>query len=94
MLGIVTGALLAAAFASASYAIALTLKSEDALAPLMNGIALPLLLLSGILLPITAAPPGLAEARCPTSTRVKHVVAGIRAQFNGDFGTPTAIWGS
>ena len=32
------------------------LKSEDALAPLVNGIALPLLLLSGILLPMALAP--------------------------------------
>ena len=38
---------------AASNAIALKLRSEDALAPLMNGVAQPLLLLSGILLPLT-----------------------------------------
>jgi len=39
-----------------SNAIALKLRSEDALAPLMNGVAQPLLLLSGILLPLALAP--------------------------------------
>ncbi|BCB79953.1 ABC transporter permease [Phytohabitans flavus] len=48
MLGLI-GLMLSAA----SNAIALKLRSEDALAPLMNGVAQPLLLLSGILLPLT-----------------------------------------
>jgi ABC-2 type transport system permease protein len=39
-----------------SNGIALKLRSEDALAPLMNGLAQPLLLLSGILLPLALAP--------------------------------------
>ena len=36
--------------------MALVVKSEDALAPLMNTVAQPVLLLSGILLPLTFAP--------------------------------------
>jgi len=36
-----------------SNALALKLRTEDALAPLMNGVAQPLLLLSGILLPLS-----------------------------------------
>ena len=94
VLGIVTAALLAAAFASASYAVALTLKSEDALAPLMNGVALPLLLLSGILLPITAASAPAWLNTLSNLNPIKHVVSGIRAQFDGDIGSPTALWGS
>src|SRR5438874_637940 len=39
-----------------SYGVALVVKSEDALAPLMNTVAQPVLLLSGILLPMTYAP--------------------------------------
>src|SRR6185436_12162884 len=39
-----------------SYAAALVLKSEDAFAPLVQGITMPLLLLSGILLPMALAP--------------------------------------
>jgi ABC-2 type transport system permease protein len=48
--------LLALMGASASYAVALILKSEDALAPLANGVAMPILLLSGVFLPMAAAP--------------------------------------
>jgi ABC-2 type transport system permease protein len=39
-----------------SNALALKLRSEDSLAPLMNGVAQPILLLSGILLPLALAP--------------------------------------
>src|SRR3982751_2299211 len=49
-------ALLGAAFSSVSYALALTLKSEDAFAPLLNAVVLPVLLLSGILLPMKLGP--------------------------------------
>jgi ABC-2 type transport system permease protein len=93
VLGVVTAALLAAAFASISYAVALTTKSEDALAPLLNGVAVPLLLLSGILLPITAASaPGWLNALSNVNP-IKHVVSGIRADFAGGLGTATALWG-
>jgi ABC-2 type transport system permease protein len=39
-----------------SYAVALKVRTEDAMAPLLNTIAQPVLLLSGILLPLAAAP--------------------------------------
>lgn len=42
--------------ASCSYAIALLLKNESSLAAMMNLFALPLLLLSGVMLPLTLAP--------------------------------------
>ncbi len=48
--------LIALMLSSASYATALKLRSEDALAPLLNTIGIPILLLSGILLPMTYAP--------------------------------------
>jgi len=41
---------------SLSYAVSLILRSEDALAPLANAVSQPLLLLSGILLPLSLAP--------------------------------------
>lgn len=49
-------ALLGFAFSAASYALGLKLQSEDALAPLMNFVVLPVMLLSGLLLPMTLAP--------------------------------------
>src|ERR1700754_2555376 len=47
-------ALLSVALASCSYAVALRLKSEEAVPAILNAVLLPLLLLSGTLLPITA----------------------------------------
>ena len=61
------GGLLGAAFSFISNAIGIATKSEDALAPMVNTLALPILLLSGILLPMTLAPPGCRSS--PTSTR-------------------------
>jgi ABC-2 type transport system permease protein len=49
-------ALIAVGCSSLSYGVALWLKSEDALAPVMNMLSLPLLLLAGILLPMTYGP--------------------------------------
>ena len=91
VLGIVIVALLAMAFSSASYGTALALKSEDALAPLANGIALPALLLSGILLPMTLAP--LWLRRLSDLNPLKHIVDGVRALFRGETTSSTAIWG-
>jgi ABC-2 type transport system permease protein len=90
ILGLVVVASLGAAFSSASYAAALMLKSEDALAPLANGLAVPLLLLSGILLPMSLAP-GWLEA-ISDANPLKHVVDGVRALFlHGS--TTTVGWG-
>src|SRR4029453_405947 len=56
LLALVIVALLGASFASLSYSVALVTKSEDARGPLLTGIAMPLLLLSGILLPMSLGP--------------------------------------
>lgn len=83
--------LLGIAFASASYAVALVTKSEDALAPLLNGVALPVLLLSGILLPMQLGPGWLR--RLSDFNPLKHVVDGVRAMFAGETTSSTALWG-
>src|SRR5215213_8461733 len=54
-------ALIALMTSAVSYAVALKVKSEDALAPLMNTVAQPVLLLSGILLPLLLAPNWLRQ---------------------------------
>jgi ABC-2 type transport system permease protein len=72
-----------------SYGVALLVKSEDALAPLMNTVAQPVLLLSGILLPLTFAPgwlQGIANWN-PFS----WAVDGVRALFRGDLGS-SDVW--
>lgn len=91
LLALLVVALLGAAFASLSYATALLLKSEDALAPLLNGIAVPVLLLSGILLPMSIAPGWLQTLS--DLNPLKHIVDGVRAFFHGDIVTSTALWG-
>jgi ABC-2 type transport system permease protein len=48
--------LVAIGLSSLSYAVALQLKSEDAFAPLVNSVVVPLILLSGVMLPMTLGP--------------------------------------
>jgi ABC-2 type transport system permease protein len=91
LLALVIVALLGASFASLSYSVALVTKSEDAMAPLLNGIAMPLLLLSGILLPMSLGPVWLQ--RLSDISPLKHIVEGVRALFRGDIGSSTSWWG-
>jgi ABC-2 type transport system permease protein len=91
LLALVVVACLAAGFSSLSYAAALHFKSEDALAPLLNGIAVPVLLLSGILLPMSIAPAWLRTMS--DVNPLKHIVDGVRAFFRGDLATSAAGWG-
>ena len=79
-------ALLGLAVAPLSYAAALALKSEDAFAPLIQGVTFPLLLLSGILLPMALAPGWLQFLS--TINPLTHAVDAARALFNGDWGSP------
>ena len=91
ILGLLVVGLLGAAFASASYAAALVLKTEDSMAAVTNSLAVPILLLSGILLPMSLAPGwlrGLSDVN-----PLKHVVDGVRDLFLGHIGTWTVFWG-
>lgn len=83
--------LLGAALSSLSYTAALITKSEDALAPLLNGVAVPLLLLSGILLPMTLAPRWLRVLS--DANPFKHAVDAVRALFRGETGGSAIGWG-
>ena len=56
LMGFVYIVLVAIGLASVSYAVALLLKSEDSFAPLINSVIVPLVLLSGIMLPLTLGP--------------------------------------
>ncbi|WP_066039396.1 ABC transporter permease [Herbiconiux solani] len=90
-LGLVLTVLLGAACAAASNALALTTKSEDVMAPVINSIALPVLLLSGILLPMTIGPQWLQVVSDFMPT--KYIVNAIRELFAGNFFTITTMWG-
>ncbi|MPZ27355.1 MAG: ABC transporter permease [Micromonosporaceae bacterium] len=87
-------ALIALMTSAVSYGVALKVRSEDALAPLMNTVAQPVFLLSGILLPISVeygAPGWLVNVA--KVNPFSWAVDGVRALFAGDIGDPK-VWQS
>lgn len=91
VVGLLIVGLLGAAFSALSYGAALSLKSENAFAPLVNMFALPILLLSGILLPMSLAPGWLQIAS--DFNPIKHIVEGVRAVFRGEIASTTTLVG-
>jgi ABC-2 type transport system permease protein len=79
MLGLV--ALIGLLFASLSYTVALWLKNEDSFAAVVFTSALPLLLLSGVLLPLTLAPAWLRDLA--RANPLSYAVDAARAVFLG-----------
>ena len=77
---VLTGALMA----SCSYSLALLLKQEDTLASVINTFATPLLLLSGITLPLTLAPKIIRAIA--SANPFAYEVTASRALFLGNFG--------
>jgi ABC-2 type transport system permease protein len=82
-------ALIALMTSALSYGVALKVRSEDALAPLMNTVAQPVLLLSGILLPLAYAPAWLKSVA--KWNPFSWAVDGTRALFVGDVGN-SHVW--
>jgi ABC-2 type transport system permease protein len=78
-------AVVAVSLSAISYAVGLALKSEDALAPLINMIVVPLMLLSGIMLPLTLGPgwlQGIARV-----TPFRYIIDAMREAFQGVYAT-------
>lgn len=72
-----------------SYGVALRLRSEEAFGQIVNVLTLPVVLLSGVLLPMTLAPgwlAGLSDANPLT-----HVIGGARTLFAGGLVTETTV---
>lgn len=84
---VLTGTLMA----SCSYALALLLKREDSLASVLNTMATPLLLLSGITLPLALAP-RIIRAIASVNPFAYEVTAS-RSLFLGNFADPAIIVG-
>jgi ABC-2 type transport system permease protein len=89
VLGLV--ALIGIMMASTSYAVALWLKSEDSYAPLIFTATLPLLLLSGVLLPMSLAPEWLR--RIAALNPLAYAVDAARAAFLLHLDDPSVIRG-
>ena len=91
-LGVLLTLLIGGACAASSNAFALTVKSEDVMAPVINMVMMPVLLLSGILLPMTIGPSWLLRAS--DFMPIRHVVDAVRDAFGGDFGDSSLVWGT
>ena len=77
--------------ASIAYAAALWLRSEDSYAPLIFTSSLPILLLSGVLLPLGLAPQWLRSIAAVNP--LSYAVDAARAVFLGNLGDPSVVKG-
>jgi ABC-2 type transport system permease protein len=91
VVGIALTLLIGGACAAASNALALTTKSEDVMAPVINMVMMPVLLLSGILLPMTLGP--LWLERVSDFMPFRWIVDSVRGTFAGEVATNTMLWG-
>ena len=83
LMGFVYIMLVAIGLASVSYAVALLLKSEDSFAPLINSIIVPLVLLSGIMLPLTLGP-GWLQGIARISP-FRYIIDAMREAYAGHY---------
>jgi len=75
--------LVAIGLASLSYATGLLLKSEDSFAPMVNTFVVPLLLLSGIFLPMTLGPGWLQGVARISPFR--YIIDAMREAYRGQY---------
>jgi ABC-2 type transport system permease protein len=77
--------------ASIAYAVALWVRSEDSYAPIIFTSSLPILLLSGVLLPLGLAPQWLRNIAA--ANPLSYAVDAARAVFNDHLGDPSVVKG-
>jgi ABC-2 type transport system permease protein len=75
--------LVAIGLSSLSYATALRIKSEDAFAPLVNSVVVPLILLSGVMLPMTLGP-GWLQGIARVSP-FRYIIDAMREAYAGRY---------
>jgi ABC-2 type transport system permease protein len=83
--------LLGTLLASCSYGLALTFKSEGALSSIVQTFTQPILLLSGIFLPLSLAPSWLQGIA--SVNPLSHVMDTMRALFAGNLADPNVVKG-
>ncbi|OLF15253.1 ABC transporter permease [Actinophytocola xanthii] len=87
-------ALLGICLSSCSYAVAAILRSEETFPPVLTSVSVPLLLLTGILVPITM---DLAPRWLYVLSRINpfaHVMDAERAAFRGEYSVDALLTGS
>jgi ABC-2 type transport system permease protein len=90
-LAMVYAAVLGIAIGAVSYTLALKLRNEYTFAPVLSSTVMPLMLLSGVLLPMDQGPDWLY-----TVSRINpfsHIADAVRAVINGDFGSSSVLVG-
>src|SRR5579859_6215981 len=91
LLSFVFIAAVAIGLASVSYAVALVLKSEDAFAPLINSVVVPLILLSGVMLPMTLGPGWLQGVARISPFR--YIIDAMRDAYAGQYWNAVMVEG-
>jgi len=89
--GLAFVAVVAVSLSAISYTVGLLTKSEDVLAPAINMVVVPLMLLSGIMLPLTMGPgwlQGIARA-----TPFRYIIDAMRGAFSGHYLTTIMLEG-
>jgi ABC-2 type transport system permease protein len=92
VIALVVVMLLTLGISSASFALGLILKDEDSFAPMMQGVTLPLMLLSGVFLPMALAPDWLRHLS--EINPLTHSLDALRDLFHGSFDTSDVAWGT
>ncbi|GII27090.1 ABC transporter permease [Planotetraspora mira] len=90
LLGLLLLTVLSVGMAALSYAAALTIRQE-LFAPVMSTLMIPLMLLSGALLPMSLAPAWLDVVS--RFTPFRYAVEALRELFAGSYASPTVLWG-
>ncbi|MCK7625752.1 ABC transporter permease [Streptomyces sp. RS10V-4] len=85
-------AVLAAALASLSYALAMRVRLPQEFGPVINAVTMPSMLLSGLMLPMALAP-GWLDALSHVMP-LRYLVDAVRAAFTGDYGSPAVLRGA
>jgi ABC-2 type transport system permease protein len=91
LLSIFAVCVLALGISAASYSMGIILKDEDSFAPFIQGVSLPLLLLSGVLLPMSLAPAWLHNLS--KANPLTYLVDATRELFVGSYATATVVTG-
>jgi ABC-2 type transport system permease protein len=84
-------AVVAISLSAISYTAGLLLKSEDTLAPVINMVVLPLMLLSGIMLPMTLGPGWLQDIS--RATPFRYIIDAMRQAFHGVYASTVVLEG-
>jgi len=91
LIGMLFVGVVAISLAAISYTVGLLTKSEDVLAPMINMVVVPLMLLSGIMLPMTLGPgwlQGIARA-----TPFRYIIDAMRGAFAGHYASTIMLEG-